>query len=42
MDQIATIQRVGTLAIIGGLRTIATDTLNAHVHLLPAMLTVRK
>ena len=30
------------LAIIGGLRTLATDSLNTHAHLLPAKLMVRK
>ncbi len=42
IDQVVTIQRAGTLAITGGLRTSATDLLNAHAHLLPATLTVRK
>jgi hypothetical protein len=42
LNQIITIQRAGVLAIIGSLRTSATDTLNAHAHLLPAELTVRK
>ena len=42
LDNIATIQRAGTLAITGGLRTSATDALNAHAHLLPAALMVRK
>ena len=30
------------MAITGGLRTSATDSLNAHAHLIPAALTVRK
>ena len=42
IDQVVTIQRAGALAITGGLRTLATDLLNAHAYLLPAMLTVRK
>ena len=42
LDQIITIQRAGVLAIIGGLRTLAIDSLNAHAHLLPAKLMVRK
>jgi len=42
LDQIVTIQRVGALAITGGLRTSATDALNVHAHLLPAELMVRK
>jgi len=42
LDHIATIQRAGALAITGGLRTSATDSLNAHAHLLLAALLVRK
>jgi hypothetical protein len=42
LDNIATIQRAGTLAITGGLRTSAMDALNAHAHLLPTALMVRK
>jgi len=42
LDQIDTIQRAGALAITGGLRTSATDTLNAHANLLPSALTVSK
>jgi len=42
IDQVATIQRVGALAIMGGLRTTATDTLNTHAHLLPSAPLVRK
>ena len=42
LDQIAMIQRAGVLAITGGLRTSATDSLNAHAHLLLAALLVRK
>ena len=42
IKQIASIQRAGALAITGGLRTTATDALNAHAHLLPAALIVRK
>jgi hypothetical protein len=42
LDQITTIQRAGALAITGGLRTSATDSLNVHAHLLPAALIIRK
>ena len=42
LDQVTTIQRMGVLAIMGGLRTLATDSLNAHTHLLPTALMVRK
>jgi hypothetical protein len=42
LDQIITIQRASVLAITGGLRTSAMDSLNAHAYLLPAELTVRK
>ena len=42
LDQVTTIQRAGALAITGGLRSSATDSLNAHAHLLPAALMVRK
>jgi hypothetical protein len=42
LNQIVTIQRVRVLAITGGLRTSATDALNAHAHLLPTELMVRK
>lgn len=42
LDQITTIQRAGAIAITGGLRTSATDALNAHAHLLPAELLVSK
>ena len=42
LDSIVTIQRASALAITGGLRMSATDSLNTHAHLLPTMLTVRK
>jgi hypothetical protein len=42
IKQLTSIQRAGALAITGGLRTTATDALNAHANLLPAALTVRK
>ncbi len=42
LDQMATIQRAGALAIIGGLRTSATDSPNTYLHLLPSALMVRK
>jgi len=42
IKQITSIQRAGALAITGGLRTLATDALNAHTYLLLAALTVRK
>jgi len=31
---VASIQRMGVLAITGGLRTLAMDSLNTHAHLL--------
>ena len=42
IEQITTIQRVGALAITGGLSTSPTDMLDTHTHLLPAALTVNK
>ncbi len=42
LDQVALIQRMGALAITNGLRTLATDSLNAHAHLLPSASTVQK
>ncbi len=42
LNQIITIQRAGMLAITGGHRTLATDSLNMHTHLLPTKFTVRK
>ena len=42
LNQVTMIQRMGVLAIIGSLRTSATDSLNVHAHLLPAALMVRK
>jgi ribonuclease HI len=38
----ASIQRAGTLAIMGGLRTLPTDALNVHVHMLPVAMLVNK
>jgi len=40
--QLATIQRLGALAITGGLRILATDALDATAFLLPAVLLVDK
>ena len=40
--RLATIQRAGTLAIVGGLRTSPTDTLCAHTDILPAHLELDK
>jgi len=40
--QIASIQRAGALAIIGGLRSSPTDALNASAYLLPATSTINK
>ena len=40
--RLATIQRAGTLAIVGGLRTSPTDTLCAHADVLPAHLELDK
>jgi ribonuclease HI len=42
IKQLTSIQRAGALAITGRLRTSPTDALDAHAHLLPARLTVRK
>ena len=42
LDRVAMIQRVGALAITGGLRTSAMDALNMHAHLLPLAPLVRK
>jgi len=42
LDQTAMIQRAGALAIMGGLRTSATDSLNAYAHILPSVLMVSK
>jgi hypothetical protein len=41
-SQMALIQRVGALAIMGGLRTSPTDVLNIHAHLLPVATLVNK
>ena len=40
--KLASIQRAGTLAIVGGLRTSPTDTLCTHVDILPAHLELDK
>jgi hypothetical protein len=42
IKQISSIQRAGALAIIGGLCTSPTDTLNASAYLLPSLLMIRK
>ena len=42
IKQITSVQRAGALAITGGLRTSATDALNASTFLLPAPLLIRK
>jgi len=42
IKKIATIQRVGAIAIFGGLRTSPTDSLNACTYLLPAPLLINK
>ncbi len=41
-SQMVSIQRVGALAITGGLRSSPTDTLNIHVHMLPIAMLVNK
>ena len=40
--QLTTLQRAGTIAITGGLRTSPTDTLDATAYLMPAVLTTDK
>ena len=42
IKQLTTIQRAGTLAITGGLRSLPTDALDATAFLMPAALTVDK
>jgi hypothetical protein len=42
ISQMASIQRAGALAIMGGLRTSPTDALNVHAHLLPVVTSVNK
>jgi hypothetical protein len=42
MKQLTTIQRAGTLAITSSLCTLPTDILDAHAHLLPALLITDK
>ena len=42
IKQITSIQRAEALAITGGLRTSATDALNANAFLLPASLLIQK
>src|SRR6266851_2058934 len=41
-SQMVSIQRVGALAITGGLRTSPTDALNVHAHLLLVSMLVNK
>ena len=41
-SQMASIQRAGTLAITGGLRTSPSDALDVHAHMLPVAMLVNK